>query len=502
MNAGQGLGSPFPGRDLFRSIWSASERESASDDPPPPRAAHLPFGWLLGGAALVLVLVVGLLAYMSIKRSESAMSRLLAEKGSSLLMVFESALRTSMRGPAGLRLQSLLAEMSRGPDIEFVAVTMPDGVIIAHSNENRIGEMLDWEGDAVTLERLAELDPDDNEKWRIVHSEGKRVFLLYRHFTLGQKDWTKDVPEPTIFLGMNVSPFEITNSQNRNYVTMLSIVTMLVGLSCLLALCFAQKAAESRKSQKMAEREVLRLEKEMRRQEKLAAVGTLAAGVAHEIRNPLSSIKGYATYFREKFPEGSEDREAATVMVNEVSRLNRVITDLLGLSRPGDVNMKPVCVENMVKHVLRLIRQNAMERNVILACRFAPHVPKVLADMERLSQALLNLCLNAIDAMPNGGKLTIAVASGRCNVCIIARDTGQGIPPEIIDKIFDPYFTTKGSGTGLGLPMVDKIIRAHKGKIDVVSHLERRENGVIIEHGETIFRIWLPIAQRGDAGDM
>lgn len=481
----------FWNRFLFNFWHSPGVKGGESDAASmQPRVERQPLGLMIGGVAVIMALVLSLLAYLSIQRSEQAMARLLAEKGASLLRVFESALRTGMRGYEGVPLQALMEEMAQSPDIMFVAVTMPDGVILAHSQRSRLGEVLRMQGRDITRERLEALAPEEDEKWQIISMEGQRVFMLYRHFTLGNKDWEKDVPEPTIFLGMDVSPFEITSGQNRTYIVMLCIVAMLVVLASLLALSYAQRAAESRRRQISAEGEVFRLEQEVRRQEKLAAVGTLAAGVAHEIRNPLSSIKGYATYFRQKFPAGSEDREAASVMVNEVNRLNRVISDLLGLSRPGDANLRPVCLENVVAHVLRLLRQNMAEKNITITCRMARVVPDAMADMERMGQALLNLCLNGIEAMPEGGNLTIAVSGGKKKVCLLVRDNGCGIPRETLGKIFDPYFTTKGSGTGLGLPAVHKIVRAHHGAIDVISH--PAANGRA--GGETVFRIWLNVA--------
>lgn len=484
MSENQGASSQKQDASVFHNVWSASESVSNLLDTAKPA----PLTWILGGMSIILIIVVGLVAYFAIKRSEDNMSALLAEKGASLLKVFESALRTGMRGESGLRLQILLEEMTRSPDIDFVAVTMPDGVILAHSDRSRIGETFKLEGEEITQEVLEAMRPGETEQWLPAEAEGDNVFLVYRHFTLGHKNWAKDVPQPTIFLGLDFSPFEITRSQNRSYVAMLCVVTLLVGLACLLAIAYAQRAAASRKSQHKAEKEVQRLEEEVRRNEKLAAMGTLAAGVAHEIRNPLSSIKGYATYFKQRFPEGSDDREAASVMVAEVDRLNRVISDLLGLSKPGNLLLKPVDLKNVIQHVLRLIRQNAADKNITVRSCIAPFAPMVMADMEKLSQALLNLCLNAIEAMPQGGTLTVALAGGKKRVCLMACDTGKGIAPEIMSRIFDPYFTTKNSGTGLGLPMTHKLIKAHNGHLDVVSQPASEE-----KPGLTIFRIWLPV---------
>ncbi len=464
----------------------------------PPRAlamrvgaSRTPLGLVLGGAAVVLALMVGLLAFISIERSEAAMARLLAEKGSSLIMAFESILRSGMRSEAGVRLQVLLEEMAASPDIMFVAVTMPDGTIVAHSKRVRLGEILQLEGRELDEKRMRELAPDAAAQWGIMKVEGQRVFVVYRYFTPGLRDIPKGFPMPIIFLGLDVSPCEITRSQNRDYVAMLAAVTLLVGLLCLLALYYAQRARESRQRQRKAEGEVRRLEEEVRRKEKLAAVGNLAAGVAHEIRNPLSSIKGYATYFGQRFPEGSDDREAAAVMVREVDRLNRVITDLIGLSRPSDVRPRPVCLENVVAHVMRLIRQDAEQRNVRLEYRTSRRVPNVLVDSERMGQALLNLCLNALDAMPDGGRMTLVIAKAKRRVCLMVRDTGKGIDPAAMAHIFDPYFTPKGQGTGLGLAMVHKIVAAHNGEISVYSRLAGEDG-----HGETIFRLWLPLAPK------
>ncbi|MFV0422999.1 ATP-binding protein [Oleidesulfovibrio sp.] len=221
--------------------------------------------------------------------------------------------------------------------------------------------------------------------------------------------------------------------------------------------------------------EIRRLEDEVRRREKLAAIGSLAAGVAHEIRNPLSSIKGYATYFGTRFAKGSEDRNAARIMVQEVDRLNRVISDLIGLARPSDLSLKLVKPASLAENVLRLIMPDAASKNIDLRFAAADDLPQATIDPDRVTQALLNVCLNGLDAMEQGGILTISVDTdsqsreGAPLLRFKIRDTGTGISNEHLTTMFDPYFTTKSQGTGLGLAIVHKIVEAHGGEIKVHS---------------------------------
>ena len=216
--------------------------------------------------------------------------------------------------------------------------------------------------------------------------------------------------------------------------------------------------------------EVRRLQDEIRRKEKLVAIGGLAAGVAHEIRNPLSSIKGLASYFKNKFEEDSDDKEAAGVMIQEVDRLNRVISELLEFARPTQLNFKAVDINDLLEHSVRLIQQEAVTKGITIKLNLCQQRLSSEIDSDRFSQCLLNLYLNALQAMDNGGRLTIENSITEENLIKIEiKDTGSGIHTEDLDKIFDPYFTTKAKGTGLGLAIVHKIIEAHKGEIKVRS---------------------------------
>jgi len=218
--------------------------------------------------------------------------------------------------------------------------------------------------------------------------------------------------------------------------------------------------------------EVRALRKEIARNQRLATVGRLAAGVAHEIRNPLSSIKGFATYFKERYQDAPEDLHIADIMIQEVDRLNRVVGQLLEFARPVAISKRPLNLKTFVANSLKLVERRAAEKNVHIQTNLVDPAEAVPVDPDKMNQVLLNLYLNAIESMDaGGGSLVVTLASDNParQVMIGITDTGGGIRPQDLGHIFDPYFTTKASGTGLGLAIAQKIIEGHDGVIRINS---------------------------------
>lgn len=227
--------------------------------------------------------------------------------------------------------------------------------------------------------------------------------------------------------------------------------------------------------------EIQHLRKEIDRSKRLASIGRLAAGVAHEIRNPLSSIKGFATYFRERYSEIPEDQKTADIMVQEVDRLNRVIGQLLEFARPMNIQLKSVSLEAFIKRSIKMVEGQAINKGIKILTNLSSGLDDAFIDPDRINQVFLNLYLNAIEAMEDGETLSVTLAPyGEKRVKIEISDTGRGIAKKDVEKIFDPYFTTKPSGTGLGLAIVHRIIEAHKGKIRVQSGLGRGTTVTVI----------------------
>jgi two-component system sensor histidine kinase HydH len=217
-------------------------------------------------------------------------------------------------------------------------------------------------------------------------------------------------------------------------------------------------------------REIKLLQEKVKRSEKLAAIGELAAGVAHEIRNPLSSIRGFAQFLRHSLKDKPQEKEYAETMVTEVDRINRVITDLLTFARPMTVELSPTDITELIEHSARLVEADALSRDVNIRMKISD-LTKLPLDANQITQALLNLLLNALQASPPNGNIEIGAELDASNsqLHLWVKDDGPGIRNNLIEKIFEPFYTTHEKGTGLGLAIVHKIAENHNGEIRVNS---------------------------------
>jgi two-component system sensor histidine kinase HydH len=216
--------------------------------------------------------------------------------------------------------------------------------------------------------------------------------------------------------------------------------------------------------------EIKQLEEKVKRTEKLAAIGELAAGVAHEIRNPLSSIRGFAQFLKQALKDRPKEQEYAQTMVNEVDRINRVVTDLLTFARPMAAKLAPTDVTELVEHAVRLVQPEAESCQAGIQMKVSD-LSKLPLDANQMTQALLNLLLNALQAVSQGGHVDIGAElnASDSKLRFWVEDDGPGISKDKIEKIFEPFFTTREKGTGLGLSIVHKIVENHNGEIIVES---------------------------------
>jgi two-component system sensor histidine kinase HydH len=224
---------------------------------------------------------------------------------------------------------------------------------------------------------------------------------------------------------------------------------------------------------------VRQLEEQLRRSERLASLGRLAAGIAHEIRNPLSSIKGFATLLAKRSGGDEKSQRISRVMVEEVERLNRVVGELLDFARPTELHKGLHSCRELIDRTLQLVDKDARHRRVRIESAVDPEDLQVAVDPDRFAQILLNLYLNALQAMDKGGTLRIEAFRQGERTTFVVSDSGTGILPEHLPNIFDPYFTTKPGGVGLGLANVHKLIEAHGGEIEVESSPEQGSSFII-----------------------
>lgn len=208
---------------------------------------------------------------------------------------------------------------------------------------------------------------------------------------------------------------------------------------------------------------------QMSRAEHLATMGEMAAGLAHEIRNPLAGIAGVMDIIGRDLPETSPALDVLKDVREEVLRINRIVTDLLETARPKKPEFQSADLNATVEHAVIFARQQALSKPIKIHCVKSPNLPPVQHDTGQIHQVLLNLVLNAIQALDGPGTVTVSVDARDRMASVEVKDTGPGIPADTLPSIFRPFFTTKGHGTGLGLSLAKRIVEDHGGQITVSS---------------------------------
>jgi two-component system sensor histidine kinase HydH len=214
-------------------------------------------------------------------------------------------------------------------------------------------------------------------------------------------------------------------------------------------------------------RERLLLKEKLSHAERLASLGEMVAGVSHEIRNPLGIISSTAELLKKKLARSDLEVQLADIIFQEANRLNRIVTDFLSFARPQAPNLTPCNVYEVIEKNLTFLAPAINKNGYQINRRFASDIPEIRADPGLLYQAFLNILINSMQAMPEGGAIYIELFANGNTLTILFSDEGPGISDETLNKIWEPFFTTKDKGSGLGLPIVKKIIEGHGGTIEI-----------------------------------
>jgi signal transduction histidine kinase len=243
-------------------------------------------------------------------------------------------------------------------------------------------------------------------------------------------------------------------------------------------------------SLEQANRELRDSQEHLRRADRLSALGEIAAGLAHEIHNPLAGVKGALDIVASRVTAGSPEAEFADIGRKELARLEGLVGEFLTYARPHDPALQPTDVHELVEHVAALLQSEAGRKQVTVVVERPDTLPKLPLDEEQITQVIFNVVLNAIQAAPSGSHVRIRESLEHGWAVIVVTDGGPGILPEHVLRIFDPFFTTKSRGTGLGLAISQRIVTAHGGTIEA---LPGPPSG-------SVFRIRLPLSPRAPVG--
>ena len=271
--------------------------------------------------------------------------------------------------------------------------------------------------------------------------------------------------------GPIVGVIEIVEDLSDDYRTIfrfqLLIIVAITIVMCglFVTLIFVVRRGEDIIEKRAVERQ--KLEEQLRRAEHLSSIGEMVAGISHEIRNPLGIIRSSGELLKKKIASLDPTNSIPDIIVEEAVRLNNIITDFLDFAKPKNPDFMPCRIEDILEKNIVFLAQQLKDNGCIVETVRISDLPEIFADSNMLYQAFLNILINSMQAMPDGGKISVSVSSDHTGVIIIFEDEGKGIPEDLVNKIWDPFFSTKDKGTGLGLGIVKKIIEAHNGMIEI-----------------------------------
>ena len=272
--------------------------------------------------------------------------------------------------------------------------------------------------------------------------------------------------------------FEIVQDLSEDYRTISDfkhrIIVTSVAIMGALFLILRHVVKRGEEIIKNRAQERLLLKEKLSDAQRLASLGEMVAGISHEIRNPLGIISSTAELLKQNLARSDPEDQLADVIVQEANRLNSIVTDFLNFARPQAPHLMPCKVDEVIDNNLTFLAPEINKKGYQIQRRFATDIPEIEADPGLLYQAFLNILINAMQAMPEGGTIYIELSARKHILTISFADEGGGIPDETLNKIWEPFFTTKDKGSGLGLPIVKKIIEGHGGMIDIQN---RREKG-------------------------
>ena len=352
-----------------------------------------------------------------------------------------------------LGFQYRIEELGSAAGAEFVALLDTNLNVVAHTDPSRIGQP------ETSPPVLGVNDKRQRLSAIVERSEGKRYLEVVKSIVLYESNLG------FLKIGLSLEAMDIAWYNSLRAIAILSLTVFAAGILGMAAIFHNQNSYLQ---------QVKALENEVLQRERLSAMGNLSAAVAHEVRNPLNAISMGLQRLKMEFQPAEDNDQYSRLtelMLGEAHRLNSIVEQFLSLARPVEIKAEALPVPEILKELAALQESHARESSVQIRVITAPNLPPLSADPSHLTQVLLNLMLNGLQAMPAGGTLTLEAKTSNGNFIIAVSDTGSGIAADNLRRIFEPYFTTSANGTGLGLAISRRIIEDHGGKITVTSEV-------------------------------